>query len=247
MINLAHVLLFHEILYLKVKRRCRFIAWYYEVWRKVISSDFTFYPLVTGPVHSCAISTPRKSCSPAVIPAHWIYRTYCHLCQVVVNQPIVHVTFNGELVRLLYEFRKNKYIGKSCSSGIFRKSTSVAYPSKHDILKQCYFNVVPTSSKLAQHYNNVVSMYRAVYPVAACLAHPSLYTCAVTRPFSQSPEPLHIQTPLGFREVSDYDLIPEKWSHLLIDACITLTTLNYVCINHGAQNRMWMMLTWSGW
>ena len=45
-----------------------------------LSSDFTFYPLVTGPVHSCAISTLRRVYSPAAISAHWISRTHCHLC-----------------------------------------------------------------------------------------------------------------------------------------------------------------------
>ena len=40
----------------------------------------TFYPLVTGPVHSCAISTPRGAYSPAAVSAHWTYRTHCHLC-----------------------------------------------------------------------------------------------------------------------------------------------------------------------
>ena len=45
-----------------------------------ISSDFTFYPLVTGPVHSCAFSSPRRAYSPAAISAHWTYHTQCHLC-----------------------------------------------------------------------------------------------------------------------------------------------------------------------
>ena len=45
-----------------------------------LSSDFTFYPLVTGPVHSCAISTPWRAYSPAAVSAHWTYRTHCHLC-----------------------------------------------------------------------------------------------------------------------------------------------------------------------
>ena len=39
-----------------------------------------FYPLVTGPGHSCAISTPRGAYSPAAISAHLTYRTHCHLC-----------------------------------------------------------------------------------------------------------------------------------------------------------------------
>ena len=45
-----------------------------------LSSDFTFYPLVTGPVHPCAISTPRGAYSPAAVSAHKTYRTHCHLC-----------------------------------------------------------------------------------------------------------------------------------------------------------------------
>ena len=47
---------------------------------KTGSSDFTFYPLVTEPVHSYAISTPRGAYSPAAVSAHWTYRTHCHLC-----------------------------------------------------------------------------------------------------------------------------------------------------------------------
>ena len=38
------------------------------------------YSLVTGPVHSCAISTPGRAYSPAAISAHWTYHTHCHLC-----------------------------------------------------------------------------------------------------------------------------------------------------------------------
>ena len=35
-----------------------------------------FYPLVTGPVHTCAISTPRRAyVSPAAISAHWTSHT----------------------------------------------------------------------------------------------------------------------------------------------------------------------------
>ena len=52
----------------------------------LISSLKTYHPslhltpFVTGPVHSCAISTPRRAYSPAAVSAHWIYRTHCHLC-----------------------------------------------------------------------------------------------------------------------------------------------------------------------
>ena len=45
-----------------------------------LSSDLTFYPLVTGPVHSCAISSARRAYSPAVISTHWTYRAHCPLC-----------------------------------------------------------------------------------------------------------------------------------------------------------------------
>ena len=40
---------------------------------------FTF-PLVTGPVHTCTISTPPRAYSPAAISAHLTYHTHCRLC-----------------------------------------------------------------------------------------------------------------------------------------------------------------------
>ena len=49
-----------------------------------LSPDFTFDPLVTGPVHSCAISTPLREYSPAAISAHLTYQvgsTHFHLSQ----------------------------------------------------------------------------------------------------------------------------------------------------------------------
>ena len=53
-------------------------VWYMKgaVFYSLISSLKTyhrtlhFYPLVTGPVHSCAISTPRGAYSPAAVSAH---------------------------------------------------------------------------------------------------------------------------------------------------------------------------------
>ena len=36
--------------------------------------------MVTAPVRSCVISTPRRAYSLAAISAHWIYRTHCRLC-----------------------------------------------------------------------------------------------------------------------------------------------------------------------
>ena len=48
----------------------------------LISSRKAYHPTLTltGPVHSCAISTPRRAYSPAAVSAHRTYRTHCHLC-----------------------------------------------------------------------------------------------------------------------------------------------------------------------
>ena len=43
---------------------------YFDIKSEDLSSDFTFYPLVTGPIYSCAISTPRGAYSPAAVPTH---------------------------------------------------------------------------------------------------------------------------------------------------------------------------------
>ena len=40
---------------------------------KIHHPTLHFYPLVTGPVHLCAISTPRRAYSPAAVSAHWTY------------------------------------------------------------------------------------------------------------------------------------------------------------------------------
>ena len=39
-----------------------------------LPSDFTFYLLITGPVHLCTISTSRRAYSPAAVSAHLNYR-----------------------------------------------------------------------------------------------------------------------------------------------------------------------------
>ena len=63
-----------------------------------LSSDFTSYPLVTGPVHPCAISTPRRAYSPAVVSAHLAYRTHCHLCPTRYSfSPESSEAFEGEV------------------------------------------------------------------------------------------------------------------------------------------------------
>ena len=65
---------------------------------KELSSDFTFYPLVTGPVQSCAISTPRGAYSLAAVLAHWTYRTHCHLCPTRYSfSPESGEAFEGEV------------------------------------------------------------------------------------------------------------------------------------------------------
>ena len=43
---------------------------------KIHQTTFTLYPLVTGPVQSCGISTPRRAYSPAAILPQW---TYVHI------------------------------------------------------------------------------------------------------------------------------------------------------------------------
>ena len=68
------------------------------LYKKDLSSDFTFYPLVTGPVHSCAISTPRGAYSPAAVSAHWTHRTHCHLCPTRYSYlPESSEAFEGEV------------------------------------------------------------------------------------------------------------------------------------------------------
>ena len=63
-----------------------------------LSSDFTSYPLVIGPVHSCAISTPRRAYSPAAVSAHWTYCTHCHLCPTRYSfLPESSEAFEGEV------------------------------------------------------------------------------------------------------------------------------------------------------
>ena len=48
------------------------------LWSDIESEDlscvFTSYPLLTGPVHSCAISIPRRAYSPAAVSVN------CNLC-----------------------------------------------------------------------------------------------------------------------------------------------------------------------
>ena len=69
-----------------------------QVFYSLISLDVTFYPLVTGPVNSCAISTPRGAYSTAAVSAHWTYRTHCHLCPTRYSfSPESSEAFEGEV------------------------------------------------------------------------------------------------------------------------------------------------------
>ena len=40
------------------------------------------------------------------------------------------------------------------------------YPSKHETLTQCWFNVGPPSARLSQHWTNIGSMYRVCWVCA---------------------------------------------------------------------------------
>ena len=66
----------------------------------LISSLKTYHPTLhlTGPVHSWAISTPRRAYSPAAVSAHWTYRTHCHLCPTMYSfSPESSEAFEGEV------------------------------------------------------------------------------------------------------------------------------------------------------
>ena len=55
-------------------------------------------PLVTGIVHSCAISTPRRAYCLAAVSAHWTYRTHCYLCPTRYSfSPESSEAFEGEV------------------------------------------------------------------------------------------------------------------------------------------------------
>ena len=67
-----------------------------------------FTPLVTGPAHSCAISTQRRAYSPAAISAHWTYRTHCHLYPTWFSfLPESSEAFEGEVPFLRAQHRNN--------------------------------------------------------------------------------------------------------------------------------------------
>ena len=69
----------HNRYYIKVKVKVQ--VFYSLIWSlKTYHWTLHFTPLVTGPVHSCAISTPRGAYSPAAVSAHWTYRTHWDLC-----------------------------------------------------------------------------------------------------------------------------------------------------------------------
>ena len=55
---------------LKVKGKGAGFLIFFDIKSEDLSSDFTFYPLVAGPVHSCAISIPRGAYSPAAVSTH---------------------------------------------------------------------------------------------------------------------------------------------------------------------------------
>ena len=75
-----------------------------QVFYSLISNPETYHrtlhftPCVTGPVHSCVISTPRGAHSPAAVSAHWTYRTHCYLCPTRYSfSPESSEAFEGEV------------------------------------------------------------------------------------------------------------------------------------------------------
>ena len=75
---------------------------------KTYHPTWHFTPLVTGPVHLCAISTPRRAYSPAVISAHSTYHTHCHLCTTRYSfSPESSEAFEGEVPCTRTQHRNN--------------------------------------------------------------------------------------------------------------------------------------------
>ena len=67
-----------------------------------------FTPLVTRPVHSRVISTPRGSYSPVAISAHRANRTHCRLCPIRYSfSPESSEAFEDEAPRPRTQHRNN--------------------------------------------------------------------------------------------------------------------------------------------
>ena len=115
-----------------------------------LSSHLTFYPLVTGPVYSCAISTPLRAYNPASISANWTYRTHCHLCPTGYSfSPESSEAFKGEV---------------SCPRTQHRNYVPRFRGEKHDmslkILHQARFETARQAATSAkQHALNHRAMY----------------------------------------------------------------------------------------
>ena len=93
-----------------------------------ISSDF-LPPGHWSPVHSCAISTPRRAYSPAAISAYQTYHTHCHLCPTIYCthfhlSQVKHLRVkcfaqghNIETMSPYWEGRNITFLWKSCTKG----------------------------------------------------------------------------------------------------------------------------------
>ena len=128
----------------------RWKVWFivcYQVWRLII--DFTFHNLVTGPVHSCAFSTPREAYSPAAISAHWSYNTLCHLCSTRYLSKMNHVMakclaqgHNIETMPQYWEGRNMVFFWKSCTkrAATSTKRHALTIASRPSVMYQPFFS-----------------------------------------------------------------------------------------------------------
>ena len=122
----------------------------------LISSLKIYHPTLhfTGPVHSCAISTPRRAYNPAAISAHWTYRTHCHLCptrtQLHLSQ-VKHLT----------------------GSALSMDPTSRQWP-KIQKRETLYFPENPAQEGYETAWQTATSAKRHVLTIAPCPSHKCL-------------------------------------------------------------------------
>ena len=130
-----------------------------------------FTPLVTGPAHSCTISTQRKAYSPAAISAHWTYRTHCHLYPTWFSfSPESSEAFEGEVPFLRTQHRNNvprlrgekhDFSLKILQEAGFETARQEATLSKRHALPLRH---VPIYISLFCNIWTIISMYRIHHP-----------------------------------------------------------------------------------
>ena len=138
-----------------------------------------FTPLVTGPAHSCVISTQRIAYSPAAISAHWTYRTHCHLYPTWYSfSPESSEAFEGEVPCLRTQHRNNVPRLRGGETWFFSENPATSRIQNRaagsDIVKASRSNHCAMSLSMKIYISlfcniwTIISMYR--------IHHPSLST-----------------------------------------------------------------------